>query len=249
MEEKHPIRFSWGQFIVLLSLQVVMLGLVFILGARFGGAVFPEFYNRQFSKPIPFQDLNPEAGEEPKERSAANDRLVDSPVQEPDDQGGELEAQAEQKHSEPENESDAAPDARAPLIQVGADGSAHTLESEEESDAPEPEAQEERQPLAVNKSLTRNPIDLNTVVRFKSSGHSKFSIEVGEFFDEMLASKRINDLKKKGYDAFLVIENPGSSTPSYGVRVGVFSDRQIAEQTAVEMSNRQGMELRVIQVQ
>ncbi len=244
MEEKHPIRFSWGQFIVLLSLQVVMLGLVFVLGARFGGAVFPEFYSRQFSKAIPFQDLNPEAAEETKERSATNDRLVDSPAQE-----SGSEARVEEKHQERETEPDEAPDAQAPLIQVGADGSTHTLEPEEESEAEAPEAQEEQQPLAVNKSLNRNPIDLNTVVRFKSSGHSKFSIEVGEFFDEMLASKRISDLKKKGYDAFLVIGNPGSSTPSYGVRVGVFSDRQVAEQTAVEMSNRQGMELRVIQVQ
>ena len=41
MEEKYPIKFSLSQFILLLGVEIVVLSLVFLLGARFGKAIFP----------------------------------------------------------------------------------------------------------------------------------------------------------------------------------------------------------------
>lgn len=40
MEEKYPIKFSFSQFILLMSVGVVMLIFTFFMGARFGGAMF-----------------------------------------------------------------------------------------------------------------------------------------------------------------------------------------------------------------
>ncbi|MCE9624089.1 MAG: SPOR domain-containing protein [Deltaproteobacteria bacterium] len=127
-----------------------------------------------------------------------------------------------------------------PTYQVGADGSLRPAPEQEAQGRPEPEN------IAVNKSLIATNIDKNTMVRFKSSGNSKFSVQVAEFFDELLASREITKLKSKGYEAYLVIDQRGA-TPSFDVRVGSFGDRHMAEQFATKMSNEQNVELRVVQ--
>lgn len=225
MEEKHPIRFSLAQFIILLGVGVVLLSLVFILGARFGGAVFPDFYARQFETKSLYQGLQPEKtqvkrGEEPPK----SDKLVDTL----------------------DEEEDGSPSQDAPHFQVGSDGISRQVEQNGNYDSAYEEEEEDE--LTVNKSLMTHPAEKNTMVRFKSSGHSKFAIEVGEYFDELIASNKISQLKNKGYEAYLVINKPNSSSPTYAVRVGVFSDRQMADDFATQLSNRQGLELRVVHI-
>jgi cell division septation protein DedD len=221
MDEKYPIKFSIGQFIILLAVQVCILSLVFLLGARLGGEVFPMFYAHQFSQKSPYQELATGRTAVPEgapRRMEPLEEAVEEEIVEED------------------------PAAEAPHYQVGADGEVEALE-EDNADAP----LVEEPAVALHKNPLENPADKNTMIRFKSSGNAKFAVEVGEYFDEILASQKIGQLKDKGYEAYLVIKNPESESRSFAVRVGVFSDRSLAEEFATQMSNKQGIELRVVQ--
>jgi hypothetical protein len=46
----------------------------------------------------------------------------------------------------------------------------------------------------------------------------------------------------------LVKKNDSGSSPVFAVRVGLFGDRQVAEEFATRMSNKQGIELQVVPV-
>ena len=215
MEEKYPIKFSLSQFILLLAVEILVMGLVFMLGARFGRSIFPDnapTYAMQ--QPPVYQDLSPPLAAR-QAKPPASDKLVDS-------EGAEEAEVAEEGNDV------------IPTYQVGADGS--TRPAEDPNDAH----------LAVNKSLVTTNADKNTAVRFKSSGNTKFAVHVAEFYDELLASREITKLKGKGYEAYLVIDQRGS-TPSFDVRVGSFGDRKMAEDFATKMSNEQNLELRVVQ--
>lgn len=229
MEERYPIKFSLGQFVLLLGILVVVLSLVFFLGARFGGQIFPEYYARQFEKQGALAGLAPgnETGRALSPPRASS--LVDTPEEEVE----EVEDEAE--------ESD------IPHYQVGADGS---IQSREENILPQ-QGEAEPHPsesFNFNKGFIQSNVDRNTVVRFKSSGYSKFTVEVADYFDELLASRKITQLKRGGYEAYLHIKNPNTPSPTFSVRVGAFFDRKDAETFASEMSNKQNLELRVVQM-
>jgi cell division septation protein DedD len=229
MEDKHPIKFSLGQFVILLGVEVVVLALVFLLGARFGGTFFPDFYTKQFSSSRPYRALEPEPRVDREAAPPKSDKLMDTLGEE-----------------ETEEASDPAED--APHFQVGEDGEAQPVHEEEWEDEPEQEGQEPEERLTVNKSLVKHPFEKQTIVRFKSSGGNNFAVEVGEYFDELIASKKISTLKDNGYEAYMVIKNDSGSSPVFAVRVGLFGDRQVAEEFATRMSNKQGIELQVVPV-
>jgi len=222
MEEKYPIKFSLSQFILLLGVEIIVLSLVFLLGARFGKTIFPESLPAVAANPPALQDLAPPAAPRVK-TPPPHDKLVDS--------DGTQEAAAA-----PAAEGDDA-NQDIPTYQVGADGSMRP--------APQAEAPAQEN-IAVNKSIIATNVDKNTAVRFKSSGNTKFSIQVAQFFDELLASREITKLKNRGYEAFLVINQQGDSA-SFDVRVGSFGDRRQAEDFAAKMSNDEKVELRVVQ--
>lgn len=228
MEDKQPIRFSLGQFVILMGVGVVVLSLAFLLGARLGGQIFPEFFAKQCGSQTPLGRLAPEPPEGRVVMAPRSDKLVDFPEGEDDEQAAEDELGED-----------------APHIAVGADGKVEPVEDWEGEGA---KMAEDYDTLTVNKSLIRTNADKDTVVRFKSSGSSKFTVEVADFFDELLASQRISMLKKKGLEAYLHIKNPGSRSPSYSVRVGVFADRKRAEDYAAQLATEQNLELRVVEM-
>jgi len=222
MEEKHPIKFSLGQFIILLGVEVVVLALVFLLGARFGGALFPSFYAKQFSNPSQYFDLKPDRGGGFENARPLSNKLVDT--LDPEDQGEDSEEDI-------------------PHFRVDANGVRRSADPEELEDS-DHEFKEDH--LSVNKNLWNNPLEKQTMVRFKSSGSNAYAVQVGEYFDELIAAKKIDSLKKKGYEAYLVIQNPSRRSPTFTVRVGIFGERGLAEEFATRMSNKQGIELRVV---
>lgn len=229
MEEKHPIHFSLSQFIILMGVSIVVMALVFILGARLGGQIFPEFYAAQFKSQIPLNGLVSDVqGGRVIEAPPRSDQLVDT-LEDPQAQGGTKE------------EKELGED--APHIAVGPDGKTEAADREQWD-----KVAKDYDVLTVNKSLVRNDIDKDTVIRFKSSGNSKFTVEVADFFDELIASQKVSILKKQGYEAFLYIKNAGSSSQAYSVRMGVFSDRRLAEEYAAQMATKQNLELRVVEM-
>jgi sporulation related protein len=229
MEDKHPITFSLSQFIILLAVSIVVMALVFILGARLGGQIFPEFYAAQFRSQIPLAGLAPQVpGGRVIEAPPRSDQLVDT-LEEP---GAEGPGKGEKELGED-----------APHVKVGPNGQDEAADQEQWN-----KVAKDYDVLTVNKSLIRNDIDKDTVVRFKSSGNSKFTVEVADFFDELVASQKVSSLKKQGYEAYLYIKNAGSSSQAYSVRMGVFSDRRLAEEYAAQMATKQNLELRVVEM-
>lgn len=75
MEEKYPIRFSLGQFIVLLGVEVLVLALVFLLGARFGGGIFEKYYAASGAADE-YQALNPDTKKERKTAKKSDEKLM-----------------------------------------------------------------------------------------------------------------------------------------------------------------------------
>ena len=91
MEEKYPIKFSLSQFILLLGVEVVVLSLVFLLGARFGKTIFPESAAPVASNQRGFQDLAPSAPRAAK-APPQHDKLVDTEEAGPNEGDAALQA-------------------------------------------------------------------------------------------------------------------------------------------------------------
>ncbi len=214
MEEKYPIRFSLGQFIVLLGVEVLVLALVFLLGARFGGGIFEKYYAASGAADE-YQALNPDAKKTKKSSKKSDEKLMGSSSEE-----------AEPAVPEETDEAQVA---------------------DEDTTAPE-EPRDENVQAAPKQAFAGKAANKNTMVRFKSSDNSKFAIEVGSYSEEGQASREVAKLKQKGYEAYIVIEDFQASTPNFLVRVGSFGDRKTAEDFSAKMSNAQGLELRVVQV-
>lgn len=212
MEEKYPIRFSLGQFIVLLGVEILVLALVFLLGARFGGGIF-EKYGAMSAASDEYQALNPDAQKAKKTAKKLEEKLMDTASDE---------AEPSQVAEEGEEQAEATP--------------------------PSQESPEDNLAAAPKKAFATTAVDKNTMVRFKSSDTSKFAIEVGSYSEETQASREAAKLKQKGYEAYIVIPDFQASSPTFSVRVGSFGDRKTAEDFSAKMSNAQGLELRVVQV-
>ncbi len=234
MEEKYPIKFTLGQFVLLLGVAVVLFSLIFLLGARFGGQLFPDFYAKQFGTQGPLASLAPTGLSAGAKIGPKANLLVDTIEDEV--------VEGEEEILEEDNEA-----ADFPEYQVGADGSVWEKNgrAEEESENLEPV---ESESVHVNQRLIHTKADPNTVIRFKSSGNSRFTVEVADYFDEFLASHKITELKNQGLEAYIHIKNPGSEAPTFSVRVGAFADRSLAERFATDVSNKQNLELRVVQM-
>lgn len=219
MEQKYPIQFSLGQFVILFGVVVLLLGSSFFLGARFGDKIFPGHDTKGAASSEPYLALQPQT-------PLAPSRLMG---------GGDLHENAEA----PSQEGDS-----IPHFQADANG---VLTPQEPHVADQPWADQDLQ-AQTPPAFVPTAADKHTVVRFKSSGFSKFSVEVSEYFDELLAAQRIRHLKEQGYEAYLHIENPGSRAPTFVVRVGAFAERGQAEAFATQMSNQEELELRVVRV-
>lgn len=235
MEEKYPIKFTLGQFILLLGVAVVLFSLIFLLGARFGGQMFPDFYAKQFNNQGPLAGLAPTGESAGAKIGPKANLLVDTMDEEVVD--GEEEIVEEEEVVEEDD---------VPEYHVGANGQVWEKNRGHVKD--EDLEPVDSKSVQVNPRLIHAKVDPNTVIRFKSSGNSRFTVEVADYFDEFVASHKITELKNKGLEAYIHIKNPSSDAPTFSVRVGAFSDRSLAERFATDLSNKQNLELRVVQM-
>ena len=114
MEEKYPIKFSLSQFILLLAVEILVMGLVFLLGARFGKSIFPEQAPAYAMQQPVYQDLAPPPVVMHQPKPPASDKLVDSEGADP--------AEAAEEGAD-----------TIPTYQVGADGSTRPAEDPNDS--------------------------------------------------------------------------------------------------------------------
>ncbi len=85
-----------------------------------------------------------------------------------------------------------------------------------------------------------------TVFRIKSSQNSVYTLQVASYPDESAATQVIDVWKKKGYMAFLSVEDIPDKGKWYRVNVGNFGDEESASKFAKNIKEKENVEPQVV---
>lgn len=224
MKKEHTILFMG---LVSTLFAGLLLG-AFFLGARLGHRIFPEYSQGTFdsAQPKAFKEEGFKKGKPSHVNKLTN-------------------------NWEEEESDEAYLDQGAPQYRVDENGEPTLAEPAEDLPEEDPLQEDWAQAEDYGKAAPakERPIDTTTFVRYKASGHSRFAVQFNEYFDELMASAKIRELKAKGIDAYLAIQNSGTRDQSYAVRAGTFTQRGVAEKFAAKLSNQSQMEVRVVLVE
>jgi len=165
-DNSTAIRFNFGQLLILLVLQVILLGGAFFLGSRF-----------------------PSGGEKKK---------VDVQLQ------------------------SLKPDAESPTLALA-----------------EPKAETAPVKTPFDRAST-------TVFRIKSSANSEYTLQIASYPDEAAAIQVVDNWKKKGYMAFLSVEEIPDKGKWYRVNVGNFGEEKAAQDYAKAIQQKENITPQVI---
>lgn len=93
------------------------------------------------------------------------------------------------------------------------------------------------QPTPAKKNLNSN----TGVLKIKSSSNSGFTLQIASYPEEEVASKVVEAWKKKGYLAFLSVEDLEDKGKWYRVNVGNFGDETSAQDMAREIQKKENV--------
>lgn len=96
------------------------------------------------------------------------------------------------------------------------------------------------------KSFTAFDKSAATVFRIKSSANSEYTLQISSYPDEIAAVQVVEEWKKKGYMAFLSVEDIPDKGKWYRVNVGNFGDEKSAEEFAKKLQEKENVEPRVV---
>jgi len=85
-----------------------------------------------------------------------------------------------------------------------------------------------------------------TVFRIKSSENSAYTLQIASYPDEGAASQVVDHWKKKGYMAFLSVEDIPDKGKWYRVNVGNFGDEESASKFAKNIKEKENVEPQVV---
>lgn len=85
-----------------------------------------------------------------------------------------------------------------------------------------------------------------TVFRIKSSQNSAYTLQVASYPDENAASQVVDQWKKKGYMAFLSVEDIPDKGKWYRVNIGNFGDEESANKFAKNIKEKENIEPQVV---
>ncbi len=74
-----------------------------------------------------------------------------------------------------------------------------------------------------------------------ASSKVRYSIQVGSYEDKAMAEEDAREMKKKGYDAFVVSADIPEKGTWHRVRIGRFPNKQAAERLANELKSKEGV--------
>jgi cell division septation protein DedD len=86
----------------------------------------------------------------------------------------------------------------------------------------------------------------STVFRIKSSSNSEYTVQVASYPDELAATQVVDEWKKKGYMAFLSVEDIPDRGKWYRVNVGNFGEEQAAEKFAKTIEEKEKVTPQVV---
>ncbi len=103
-------------------------------------------------------------------------------------------------------------------------------------------------PDANNPGNYNTPFDKmkGTVFRIKSSQNSVYTLQVASYPDENSAGQVVDQWKKKGYMAFLSVEDIPDKGKWYRVNIGNFGDEESATKFAKNIKEKENIEPQVV---
>jgi len=109
------------------------------------------------------------------------------------------------------------------------------------------EGKEEKGPPAdARPSATPFDRSAATVFRIKSSSNSEYTIQVASYPEEAAAVQVVDDWKKKGYMAFLSVEDMPDKGKWFRVNVGNFGDEPAAQSFADKIKEKEHITPQVV---
>lgn len=253
-EPHHFCKLTFGQFFTLMVLEVITLCFVFYLGARYGNeylklGVIKEAKKNPISivteRTVRVADSE-EAELQEMARSALEGEKVDlkqkvqeildrqrgpsaPPMGEPTFENNPSNAELLQRLQEMR------PDLAQPAYNSGVamQRPAQAISGEF---GPRPGSQ-----TFVPSPRPKIP-ETEQIVKVKSTGNAKFSVQVGSYPDVKEASYRVEEWKVKGYPAYMMIANLGDKGRWYRVRIGAFADKNKAGNYLEGMKGKEGIE-------
>ncbi len=114
-------------------------------------------------------------------------------------------------------------------------------------DAAANEAKNASNPAATGNTYT-TPFDKSagTVFRIKSSTNSAYTLQVASYPDESAAAQVVDQWKKKGYMAFLSVEDIQDKGKWYRVNIGNFGDEESAKTFAKNIQEKENVNPQVV---
>ncbi len=204
--EDYFCRFTFGQFVTLVLLEIVTLFFVFYLGARYGGDLLGNRDNtaKKEESVLPKNNKSVDdlvGGSAPAVNYTYPDVLTGNSNKAIKVKPSGLSASDYEKES-----------AKVPV----------EVPVAEPTPAP---VVEKAEPIADVEPVAEKPIETLS----KTSHGGKFSIQVGSYSSSTEAKTRVSHWKKRGYSAFMTTgEIPGKGT-WYRVRLGAFSSKPEAQ--------------------
>ena len=109
------------------------------------------------------------------------------------------------------------------------------------------EVKDER-PAPSEGRPTATPFDKSsaTVFRIKSSANSEYTVQVASYPEEAAAVQVVDDWKKKGYMAFLSVEDVPDKGKWFRVNVGNFGDEPSAQNFAKTIEEKEHITPQVV---
>lgn len=207
--EDYFCRFTFGQFVTLILLEIVTLFFVFYLGAHYGpdlmgkreakkGTDLPKESPKSVDEIVgtpPVEYTYPEVLTGPAGQKAIKVKPSGLTAEEYERQGKVLAKQGEPKAEEPSKETTVVGGEEVPPIQE------------------------------VKETAKQQPEKKGSA----GGSQGKFSIQVGSYQSVQEANTALNRWKKRGYSAFMTVGEIPDKGTWYRVRIGGFTTRQEAE--------------------
>lgn len=115
-----------------------------------------------------------------------------------------------------------------------------------------PKAEENTPEVKTDENAPKNNFNTpfgkaeGTVFRIKSSQNSAYTLQVASYPEEAAATQVIEVWKKKGYMAFLSVEDIPDKGKWYRVNVGNFGDEESASKFAKNIKEKENVEPQVV---
>jgi len=208
-------RFTFGQFFALLVLEVFTLFFVFYLGARYGRE-FLGLDKKAAVAVVGVEATGPKVAttDDPEARAMAKDIIAKAQT----------------------------PELKERIAQM--------LDKDASSTQPEPEQQREELPAAEPVSAREGPMPMRppeeqeageSMIRIKSGENSKYSIQIGSYQQISEAHGKVDEWRKKGYPAYMMIADIPSRGRWYRVRIGGFATRDDASRYLSNLKKEEGI--------